>query len=145
MKTDQFILLVLFIFGVSASAVFAFPQFPESPVHEQRKALFEKNKIVYGPKTTVNSETAAADQGTGDDKDKAKEKDKNKENTKGVKKGAAKSTIRSRNNQNAIPPPSKNLLKLKQAHEKATKKKPVVPQAPVQPDFSGTVSPPVQQ
>ena len=147
MKTNQFIPVVLFIFCISASAVYAFPEFPESPVHEQRKAMYEKTKKVYGPKAAKSEDSAAADQGTADSKDQVKDKDGSKDTTaqgpakdvtKVTRKNAVKSVPQPGTNSGVIPPPSKNMQKLRAAHEKAKKITSAQP-SPVTSDIAGSV------
>jgi uncharacterized membrane protein len=152
MKTNQFILVIVFIFSISASAVYAFPESGWSPVHEQRKALYEKKKKIYGPKKAKSKEQTAADQGAADDKDQVKEKDVSKDTVKDLNKSAAESIPKSaatnataaQSYERPIPPPSKNLLRLKKAHEPLFNKKPAAQPAYALPDVVGTVSPQVQ-
>jgi hypothetical protein len=133
MKTILFVPIVLFIFTVSASAVFSFPEFPESPVHEQRKALYEKKKKVYGPKELKNEVSITPEQGAADSQDQVKEKDANKDAapgaaqdmTKATKKKAAKQGPRASANAETLPPLSENLQKLKHLQDESKKKKTV--------------------
>ena len=156
MRTSQFVPMVLLIFGFSASAVYASLQLPESPVHEQRKTLLDKHKKVYGPKSAKSTDAASADQKTADGKDQVKDKDKavNQDATaqevqKQLYMNQYNAAAKARTGNKAVPPPSKNLLNMKKAHEQAAKKKPAPPSVPPPappsaPDVVGTLFPPVQ-
>jgi hypothetical protein len=142
MKTMTISLIITFAFVFFVPVANAESMDGWGPVHEQRKAWSEKNKKVYGPKTT-NTEETSTDQASSAAKEKAKVQDSGQGATKGAKtvgsQGVQRSQVGGVSRKKDIPPPSKALQKMKKKKTQAKKVSPPLP--PAKPDVVGTVVP----
>jgi hypothetical protein len=106
-------------------------------VHEERKALYDKKKEVYGPKPVPGSDEPAPDQTSAEEKQKKQSEVKGSTAVKSKKSG--KNKTHATTAKKGIPPPSKELQALKNKRNAA--KKAVPAKATEAPDVAGTVMP----